>query len=123
MFRELCVDRCRAPQGVVSTLQREASGTRQRQFPSKIRGVVTVVSHAWRSWKHARTVGLVAIVALAVGIGSTTAVYTVVHGVMFAPLPYANGDRFVALYGARFSEPGWRASRLSPMVAIRDELR
>ena len=66
----------------------------------------TAVSHAWHSWKSAKAVALFAIVALAVGIGSTTAIYTVVHGVMLAPLPYANGDRFVAVYGARFSEPG-----------------
>jgi putative ABC transport system permease protein len=68
--------------------------------------VPTAVSHAWHSWKSAKAVALFAIVALAVGIGSTTAIYTVVRGVMLAPLPYANGDRFVALYGARFSEPG-----------------
>ena len=85
-----------------------ASVSQHRAAPvlSKIGDVPTVVSHAWQSWKSAKAVALFAIVALAVGIGSTTAIYTVVHGVMLAPLPYANGDRFVALYGARFSEPG-----------------
>jgi putative ABC transport system permease protein len=65
-----------------------------------------VVSHAWRAWRNAKAVALFAIVALAVGIGSTTAIYTVVHSVILAPLPYTNGDRFVALYGARYNEPG-----------------
>ena len=37
--------------------------------------------------------------ALAVGIGSTTAIYTVVNAVLLKPLPYKQGDRFVAVYG------------------------
>jgi putative ABC transport system permease protein len=76
--------------------------------------VATLVSHAWRSWKSGKSVALFAIVALAVGIGSTTAIYTVVHNVMFAPVPYANGERFVALYGARFSEPGQYSAHAWP---------
>jgi len=59
--------------------------------------VLTAVSHAWHSWKSAKAVALFAIVALVVGIGSTTAIYAVVRGVMLAPRPYANGDRFVAM--------------------------
>jgi putative ABC transport system permease protein len=82
--------------------------------PSKIRDVPTVLSRAWRSWKSAKAVALFASVALAVGIGSTTAIYTVVHSVMLAPLPYASGDRFVALYGARFSEPGQYSAHAWP---------
>src|SRR3954466_4881412 len=60
---------------------------------------------AWRTRQRARGVALFAILALAVGIGSTTAIFTVVRGVMLAPLPYAQADRFVALYGATFTEP------------------
>src|SRR5436190_3698804 len=93
-----------------------ASVSQHRAAPvlSKIGDVPTVVSHAWQSWKSAKAVALFAIVALAVGIGSTTAIYTVVHGVMLAPLPYADGDRFVAVYGARFSEPGWYSAHSWP---------
>ena len=60
---------------------------------------------AWRAWQRAKAVALLAIVALAVGIGAATAIYTVVHRVMLAPLPYANADRFVALYGASVDDP------------------
>jgi putative ABC transport system permease protein len=61
---------------------------------------------AWRSWKNAEGVALLAVTALAVGIGSTTAIYTVVHTVLLKPLPYRDGERFVALYAASFAEPG-----------------
>jgi len=47
-----------------------------------------------------------AIVAFTVGIGSATAIFTVINGVMLRPLPYRDGDRFVALYTADTSEPG-----------------
>jgi putative ABC transport system permease protein len=60
---------------------------------------------AWASWKSAPGVALLAVVAFAVGIGSTTAIFTVVNGVLRAPLPYPDGDRFVALFGASTTSP------------------
>jgi len=61
---------------------------------------------AWRSWKSGKAVALVAALALAVGIGSTTAIYTVVNAVMLKPLPYPEGERWVAVYSGTLSEPG-----------------
>ena len=76
--------------------------------------MLSALSQAWQSWKSARAVAALAVVAFAVGIGSATAIYTVVNGVMLRPLPYAEGQRFVALYGARFSEPGQRSAHPFP---------
>ena len=45
-------------------------------------------------------------VAFAVGIGSATAIFTVVNGVLLRPLPYPDGERFVSLYGASTTNPG-----------------
>ena len=73
-----------------------------------------ILSHAWRSWKGARGVALLAILAFAIGIGSATAIFTVINGVLLKPLPYAEGGRFVALYGARFTEPGQYSSSSIP---------
>ena len=42
----------------------------------------TASRHAWQSWRHARSVFALAAAALAVGIGATTAIYTVVNAVM-----------------------------------------
>jgi predicted permease len=72
------------------------------------------VSRAWHSWMNAKGVAALAAIAFAVGIGSATAIYTVVNGVMLKPLPYPDADRWGALYGARFSEPGQRSAHTFP---------
>jgi predicted permease len=59
-------------------------------------------------------VAALAIIAFAIGIGSATAIFTVINGVMLRPLPYPEGERFVALYGARFTEPGQYSSHSYP---------
>ena len=68
--------------------------------------MLSAFSQAWASWKRAPGVALLAVVAFAVGIGSATAIFTVVNGVLLRPLPYPDGERFVSLYGASTTNPG-----------------
>jgi len=69
-----------------------------------------VLVQAWRSWKSARTVFALAVVALAVGIASTTAIYTVVNAVMLKPLAYAHGERYAQLFSATVGDAEGRGS-------------
>jgi putative ABC transport system permease protein len=55
------------------------------------------IRHALRTLMARPGFTVVAIVTLALGIGANTAVYTVVHGVLLAPLPYDDPEEVVVL--------------------------
>ena len=56
------------------------------------------VRHAWRLLRRQPAFTALAILTLALGIGTTTAVFTVVNGVLLRPLPYRDPSRLVMLF-------------------------
>jgi len=56
------------------------------------------VRFAARSFARVPRFTIPALLALALGIGSTSAIFSVVRGVMLKPLPYANPDRIVVVW-------------------------
>jgi putative ABC transport system permease protein len=67
--------------------------------------VLSLLIRSWRSWARAKSIAGLAILALAIGIGCATAVFTVVNSVMLNPLPYRDSSRWVALFGGSTLEP------------------
>ena len=65
---------------------------------------------AVRSLNKARTFALLAIMALALGIGSTTAIFNVIQNTLLDPFPYRDSKRIVVLriHDLAQSEPGGR---------------
>src|SRR5687768_14576481 len=51
--------------------------------------------YAARGFRRAPGFAAAAVLTLALGIGATTAVFSVVYGVLFRPLPFPNADRLV----------------------------
>jgi putative ABC transport system permease protein len=49
---------------------------------------------------------LVAVLTLALGVGATTALFSVVYGVLLRPLPFNDADRVVALWQTARDNPG-----------------
>jgi predicted permease len=66
--------------------------------------------YAFRAFKGSPAFTIVAVLALALGIGATTAIFSVVDRVMLRPLPYPEADRLLSLGNLPHPEYfDWRA--------------
>ena len=72
-----------------------------------------LISRPWRSWKSAKAVACLVVLALAIGVGSATAIFTVINALLLRPIPFEHGERFVSVLGASFDDPNGMSSLTS----------
>ncbi len=60
---------------------------------------------AWRALRRTPVFTAVAVITLAIGIGANTAIFSVVHHLLLAPLPFEDGNRIVRLGTQSASAP------------------
>jgi putative ABC transport system permease protein len=63
--------------------------------------------YAWRRLRREPAYALFVVLTLALGIGANVAVFSVVNGVLLKPLPYAESNRLVAVWGRFLPESGF----------------
>ncbi len=78
--------------------------------------LVQDIRYGIRQLLRARGASAVAILTLALGIGASTAIFSVVDATMLRPVPYPDPDRLVSLY-VSVTEPGGRQSSPTPAMS------
>src|SRR3954468_17502885 len=74
--------------------------------------------YALRSWRRAPGPIAAALATLALGLGATTAISSVVSGVLLRPLPYQNPERLVMLWQDLRARGGPAKDWLSPGLFV-----
>jgi putative ABC transport system permease protein len=62
--------------------------------------VSTDLRHAFRLLRKSKGITATALITLALGIGATTAIFSIVYSLMLKPLPYQEPERIVELYSS-----------------------
>src|SRR5204863_8897216 len=99
-------------------------------FP-RVESLAQDVRHALRLIRRDPAFTFTALATLALGIGLSTAIFSVAYGVLWRPLPYPNPDRLILVSSAQQTETGVRTfsawapvtyEALRPRVTMLDDL-
>ena len=81
------------------------------------------MAYAVRSLRRSPAFTMAAVLTLAIGIGATTAIYSVIDRILLQPLPFPDGDRLVisASQNAARAPPALTYSRIPRMALAHDD--
>src|SRR4051812_735927 len=77
------------------------------------------VRYTLRALRHNPTFALIAVLMLGLGIGATTAIFSVVNGVLIKPLPYPQAEELIGVWhSAVFQGQAMNDLNLSPTMYV-----
>ena len=79
-----------------------------------VRELLSDVKYGARGMVRSPGFAIVALLTMALGIGANTAMFSIVNGVVFNPLPYPEQDRVVRLWES-YPTQGWETFSISPL--------
>jgi putative ABC transport system permease protein len=79
-------------------LEQVKEEVRQTRTGQMLEQMVQDLRYGFRALRKHRAFTMVAVLALALGIGATTAMFSVAYGILMRPLPYADADRVAVVY-------------------------
>jgi predicted permease len=80
--------------------------SRDIRLSAELEGTLRDVRYGWRGMRKAPAFALTAVLSLALAIGATTAVYSIVDAAILRSLPVPHADRIVMLTYPGISDPG-----------------
>ena len=79
---------------------------RDERIGNWLRSVISDCRYGVRQFRKNAGLTVVVVLTLALGIGATTAIFSVVYGVLLRPLPYRDANRIMAVFEVN-SKGGW----------------
>ena len=79
--------------------------TRQARLGAPIGTLIDDIRYAGRMMRKHRSSAIAAVLTIAIGIGASTSIFSVVNGVLLRPLPYSAPDELVLLQPVRRDAP------------------
>ena len=79
-------------------LESARNGVHEVRFGAALEQIVQDLKYALRSLSRSRGFALVGVVTVALGIGASTAVFSVVDAVLLNPLPFSRAERIVTVW-------------------------
>ena len=64
-----------------------------------MQSVLKDLSYAWRTLRSNPAFSITAVITIALGIGASTAIFSVVNAVLLRPLPYGDAGRLTLIWG------------------------